>query len=330
MILKIKDKLRGNSELIIDILNKLNCEHIKPPRGNEIRWGDSNGSRINIETLSYTSFSHNHKGDILTLVSLLKDIDLGQAIKWLAKELNLSYEYSERIEVTLPFGGFFKQYSKVKDNDEDEPPTYPMSKIDKYEKAISKMWIDDGISALTQEYFDIRFDHETNRILIPWFNECGELVGVMGRINKFEVEDFEMKYYPLIAFSKSKVLYGFNRNYKHILEKNCIIIVESEKSVHKAREMGLKNVVALGGNNISKRHESLIKSMYCDVIIALDEGLELNHCIEQANKLKIRNPFFSNSVYILDMEGMEKKSCVFDLGKEVVKKSLEERLIYID
>ena len=330
MILKIKDKLRDNSELIIDILNKLNCEYIKPPKNNEIRWGHSNAHKLNIETLSYADFSANSKGDIITMVSLLKNIELGQAIKWLAKELNLSYEYSERTEVILPFSGFWKQYSKVKDNDEGEPPTYPMSKIDKYEKSVSKMWIDDGISALTQEYFDIRFDHETNRIIIPWFNECGELVGAMGRINKLKIEDFETKYYPLIAFSKSKVLYGFNVNYKYILEKNCIIIVESEKSVHKAREMGLKNVVALGGNNISKRHERLIKSMYCDVIVALDEGLELNHCIEQANKLKIRNPFFSNSVYILDMEGMEKKSCIFDLDKEVVEKSFEERLIYID
>ena len=103
MIIKIKDKLRDNPELIIHILNELGCENIKPLKGHEIRWGSSNRSKINIETLSYTSFSHNHKGDVITMVSLLKEIDLGQAIKWLAKELNLSYEYSEKVEVTLAF-----------------------------------------------------------------------------------------------------------------------------------------------------------------------------------------------------------------------------------
>ena len=334
MIVKIKDCLRDSEDKIINILEKLDCNKIHKVKENEIRFGideDSSGSAnsLMIDTLYYKSFSRGVSGDILTLTSELKGVTLGEAIKWLAKELEIKDEYNN-IQQKLPFGSFWKQYSKVNDNDEDEPVTYPMSKIEKYEKAVSKMWIDDGISALTQEYFDIRFDHETNRISIPWFDECSELVGCMGRINKLELEDFEMKYYPLIAFAKSKVLYGFNVNYKHILEKNCVIIVESEKSVLKARDMGLNNVVALGGNNVSKRHERLIKSMYCDVIIALDEGLELNHCIEQANKLKIRNPFFSNNVFVLDSEGLPSKSCIFDLDKEVVKKSLEERLIYID
>ena len=38
MILKIKDKLRGNTESIIHILNEWRLEHIKPLKNNEIRW----------------------------------------------------------------------------------------------------------------------------------------------------------------------------------------------------------------------------------------------------------------------------------------------------
>ena len=44
MILKIKDKLRDNPELINNILNELGCENIKPLKGCEIRWGSHNGS----------------------------------------------------------------------------------------------------------------------------------------------------------------------------------------------------------------------------------------------------------------------------------------------
>ena len=43
MILKIKDKLRENVESIIHILNELRCEHIKPLKNKEIRWGGNNG-----------------------------------------------------------------------------------------------------------------------------------------------------------------------------------------------------------------------------------------------------------------------------------------------
>ena len=329
MIIKIKDKLRDNPELIIHILNELGCENIKPLKGHEIRWGSSNGSKINIETLSYASFSHNHKGDIITMVSLLKEIDLGQAIKWLAKELNLSYEYSEKVEVVLPFNGFFKQYSKVKDNDVNPPKTYPIERLKEYTGRLNTLWLEDNISLQTQELFDIGLDFETNRITIGWKDVNSELVGIMGRLNKKELTDKDTKYLPIIPFNKSKVLYGLDVNYSNILDNGTIIIVESEKSVLRGYELGYRNIVALGGNNISERQAALIKSLCVNVVISLDEGIELTHSIEQAKKCKIENPFFSNEVYVMEVDDLPKKHSVFDTNKEVIDNYLKNKLIYI-
>ena len=331
MITKIKDTLYGKKDLIVDILDDLGAENINHNvNANEIRWGGKGGSKINVETLSYVSFSHNHKGDIITMVSLLKNISLGDAIKWLAKKLNLSYEYKEKVQVKPPFGGFWKQFSKTIENDETPPKTYDNSRLDDFNIGVSKLFINDGISAITQEEFGIGYDSLSNRITIPWFNPEGELIGIMGRLNKTELRDKENKYLPIIHFRKSKALYGFNVNYKNILSKGFIIIVESEKSVLKAHQYGMNNVVALGGNEIHKIPEKLIKSMHCDVIVALDEGLELVHCINQAKKLQINNPFFKNNVYVLNMEGLEEKSCIFDLDYEVIQGAFKDRLIYID
>lgn len=329
MIIKIKDKLRDNPESIIHILNELGCENIKPLKGHEIRWGSSNGSKINIETLSYTSFSHNHKGDVITMVSLLKEIDLGQAIKWLAKELNLSYEYSEKVEVILPFNGFFKQYSKVKDNDVNPPKTYPIERLKEYTGRLNTLWLEDNISLQTQELFDIGLDFETNRITIGWKDVNSELVGIMGRLNKKELTDKDTKYLPIIPFNKSKVLYGLDVNYSNILDNGTIIIVESEKSVLRGYELGYRNIVALGGNNISERQAALIKSLCVNVVISLDEGIELTHSIEQAKKCKIENPFFSNEVYVMEVDDLPKKHSVFDMNKEVIDNYLKNKLIYI-
>lgn len=329
MIIKIKDKLRDNPELIIHILNELGCENIKPLKGHEIRWGSSNGSKINIETLSYTSFSHNHKGDVITMVSLLKEIDLGQAIKWLAKELNLSYEYSEKVEVTLPFSGFFKNYSKVKDNDVNPPKIYPIERLKEYTGRLNTLWLEDNISLQTQELFDIGLDFETNRIAIGWKDVNSELVGIMGRLNKKELTDKDTKYLPIIPFNKSKVLYGLDVNYSNILDNGTIIIVESEKSVLRGYELGYRNIVALGGNNISERQAALIKSLCVNVVISLDEGIELTHSIEQAKKCKIENPFFSNEVYVMEVDDLPKKHSVFDMNKEVIDNYLKNKLIYI-
>lgn len=329
MIIKIKDKLRDNPELIIHILNELGCENIKPLKGHEIRWGSSNGSKINIETLSYTSFSHNHKGDVITMVSLLKEIDLGQAIKWLAKELNLSYEYSEKVEVTLPFGGFFKNYSKVKDNDVNPPKIYPIERLKEYTGRLNTLWLEDNISLQTQELFDIGLDFETNRIAIGWKDVNSELIGIMGRLNKKELTDKDTKYLPIIPFNKSKVLYGLDVNYSNILDNGTIIIVESEKSVLRGYELGYRNIVALGGNNISERQAALIKSLCVNVVISLDEGIELTHSIEQAKKCKIENPFFSNEVYVMEVDDLPKKHSIFDMNKEVIDNYLKNKLIYI-
>lgn len=329
MIIKIKNQLRGKPELITDILNKLECEYIKPVKNNEIRWGSNNGSKINIETLSYTSFSHDRKGDILTMVSLLKGIDLGQSIKWLAKELNLSYEYSEKVEVVLPFGGFFKQYSKVKDNDMSPPKTYSIERLKEYAGRLNTLWLEDNISLQTQELFQIGLDFESNRIVIGWKDVNGDLVGIMGRLNKKELVDRDIKYLPIIPFNKSKVLYGLDVNYYDILDNGTIIIVESEKSVLKGFELGYRNIVALGGNNISERQAALIKSLCVNVVISLDEGIELSHSVEQAKKCKIKNPFFNNEVYVMKVDDLPRKHSIFDMNKEVIDDYLKNKLIYI-
>lgn len=250
----------------------------------------------------------------------------------MAKKLNIKITYNSK-DVQLPFGGFWKGLSKAKKVDDTPPLTYDFSKLNKYKYGSSLLWIKDGISAITQEFYNIGYDMASNRITIPWINENGGLCGIVGRLNRNEIGEKECKYLSLIPFNKSKCLYGFYENYQDILSSGCIIICESEKSVMKGREMGLNNVVALGGNSISLRQARLIKSMFCKVIIALDEDMTLQHCIEQARKVQINNPFFENEVYIADLDNElieDKKVSLLDLDREIIDKVLEEHLIYID
>lgn len=333
MITKIKDKLRDNSELILSLLEDSKCTKIKI-LNNKIRFGvddcgSGSGNVLDINTLSYHSFSRNIKGDIITLISELENITIGEAIKLLANKLNIKIEYKKEKEKKLPFGAYWIKYTD-KSNEDDKPPiTYLQDRLDTYIKSSNLLWIKEGISALTQEEYGIGYDIITDRITIPWQNEYGELIGVMGRLYSDNIEPYQNKYLPIIAFNKGKALYGYYQAYKNILDKEMIIIVESEKSVLKAKELGFDNVVALGGNNISSVHQRLIKSLYCNCILALDEGLELKHYIEQAKKLKIENPFFNNEVYILDMKDKEHKSCIFDLEESVIFDAFENNLIYI-
>lgn len=336
MIEKIKKELRENEDKINYILKELGCRNIHKS-GDYIRFGiDDEGSgsanSINISTLSYKTFSRDISGDIIVLVSFVLKIKTGESIRWLAKKLNLSFEYTQKNETgNLPFGGFWRELSSVKKKYNNDYKVYNDSVYEEFNTGISKMFIKDNISIQTQEFFEVGFDILTNRITIRWRDYLGKLVGVMGRVNKHEIGDKENKYFPIIAFDKRNHLFGYYENYENFYKHNCVIIVESEKSVMKAYQFGFKNVVAIGSSILTDEQANLIKSLHLDVIFALDEGVEIEHMLKQAEKVKIKNPFFENEVYILDMEDQDKKTCIFDKLKiEEIKECFRTKLIYYE
>ena len=335
MITRIKESLMDNTDKIRDILEEIGCLKIKLIKDNFKFANDDegsfsgNGNSLNIHSLSYCSYSRNIRGDILTLVAYKRNTELGGAIKWLADFLGLDWEYKEKKPVTLPFNAFFLDFEKVQEENYNYE-TYDERVVRRYEDCgLSLYWIKDGISATTQEHFRIGYDVYSNRIAIPWFDEIGRCIGVQGRLDR-EEEEWECKYLPLINFYKSNTLYGLNLAYKDIQNKNQIIICESEKSVMKAYQMGYTNVVCVGCHSLSLRQIKLIKSLAVNVVLAYDSDIPLEESVKQAKELIIYNPFFSNEVYVLDMDGLQEKSCIFDLSKEIVDEAFENRLIYIE
>ena len=336
MITKIKDNLYNNEEKIRDILENLEFTKIRR-MGNcyKFAWDGEGantgvGNSLNIENLKFSSFSHKIFGDIITMVQVRRNTELSGAIKWLADFLKLDWEYKPKKDnIVLPFQGFFLEYEKVQEENYTFK-TYDDSMVRKYEECgLSLYWIKDGISALTQEHFRIGYDPYSMRITIPWFDEIGRCIGFQGRLDRSEVEDWECKYLPVIPFFKGNTLYGLYQAYNDIQNKGEVIIVESEKSVLKAYQMGITNVVAIGCHSLSPRQIKIIKSLAVDVCIAYDSDVSLEEIIEEGKNCIIDNIFFNNTVTVLDMDGLGDKISVFDLNKEVVDKTLEERRIYL-
>ena len=336
MITKIKDNLYNNEEKIRDILENLEFTKIRR-MGNcyKFAWDGEGantgvGNSLNIENLKFSSFSHKIFGDIITMVQVRRNTELSGAIKWLADFLKLDWEYKPKKDnIVLPFQGFFLEYEKVQEENYTFK-TYDDSIVRKYEECgLSLYWIKDGISALTQEHFRIGYDPYSTRITIPWFDEIGRCIGFQGRLDRSEVEDWECKYLPVIPFFKGNTLYGLYQAYNDIQNKGEVIIVESEKSVLKAYQMGITNVVAIGCHSLSPRQIKIIKSLAVDVCIAYDSDVPLEEMVEEGKNCIIDNIFFNNTVTVLDMDGLGDKISVFDLNKEVVDKALEERRIYL-
>lgn len=300
----LKNFIKSKPELIELILEKAGFCHIDDnfSGGIEYRCAREYGKnptaiRINKETLSATDFKNNINGDLFTLIQNKKNISFPQSVKFISDVVDFKEVDQEDYE--LPFGGFYKKIKKFRENNGVILETYPESVLEDYLVIPNKMFLQDGISSEVQMKYKLAYDVASDRIVIGWRNSSGEIIGLMGRLNKREVEDGENKYFPIIQFPKSKSLFGFSENYKHIQEKGTCYIFEAEKSPMRFESMGFPYGVALGGSNLSEYQSNNIKSLFVKrIIIGLDEGLDEEISMEMAKKLKMNN-FFKNEVYYI-------------------------------
>ena len=337
MFNKVKNEFYDNQDKIRELLEDIGCLKIKLVKDNfKFALDDEgsfsgNGNSLNIHTLKYVSYSHNYKGDIVSLVSYKLNIELGDSLRYLCKFLNLDWDYTSNSKIiTPPFNGFYLNFEKVQE-DNYNFKTIDSKVVENYEKnGLSLYWIREGVSAITQKKFHIGYDPWSGRLTIPWRSITGEYLGIIGRLDKADCEDWETRYLPIIPFYKQNTLYGLYENYMDIQKLGKVVIVESEKACLMAREMGYTNVISVGSHNLAPYQIKLIKSLAVNVVLAYDSDIPLEESIKQAKELIISNPFFSNEVYVLDMDGLQEKSCIFDLSKEIVDESFENRLIYIE
>lgn len=340
-VLALKNYIIENPDTIHQLLDDAGFHHINKvkTKSNEIRCakdidGNPTSVQINIENLYSRCYSSNTKGDLITLLQSKLGTTFPQTIRWIKNKLGLSEEQIKAKEIKLPFYGYFKEIKRQIDN-YSPIKTYDEKILDNYGVIPNRRFLKDNISCVTQEKFGIGYDVLTNRITIAWHNSNGELVGIMGRLHKDELEDNEQKYLPVLSFKKESLLYGYHINYNTIIENNLAIIVESEKSVMQLDSMGIQIGLGLGGNSITESRARMVKSLgISNVILAYDEGLDLEFIIENAKKLKMNNAFYKNRVgYVCDVMGdilpKGSKLSPTDLGKEKLQKLLNDYVVWI-
>src|SRR5690606_10554825 len=148
-------------------------------------------------------------GDIFSLVSYIVNDKRGaelqqdlnnaktvicETLGW--REYLQGGEFEKRIDYLAPMKAILKgrkRKREIKPN-----PVLPEGILNQYLPFPSQSWLEEGISLRTQEIFDVRFDLESKRIILPMRNRFGKLVGVKGRILKDE--DDERKYLYLYPF----------------------------------------------------------------------------------------------------------------------------------
>uniref|UniRef100_A0A7V3RED2 DNA primase n=1 Tax=Mesoaciditoga lauensis TaxID=1495039 RepID=A0A7V3RED2_9BACT len=113
------------------------------------------------------------------------------------------------------------------------------------------------------------YEFFNDRIMFPIRNQSGKIVAFGGRI----IGDGEPKYLNSSEnnyFSKSKVLYLFDRAKKKIKEANFAIICEGYMDAIAFHKNGFENACAILGVNLTHDHLKMIKGLTKNMLLILD------------------------------------------------------------
>lgn len=218
-------------------------------------------------------------------------------------------------------------------------PEYSPNVLDCFIKHYPPEWLNDGISRLAMDKFNISYSISQNKIIIPHYDIDGRLVGIRGRaLNEWEVENVG-KYAPIrientwYKHPLSMNLYGLNVNRKNIRAHGLCFLFESEKAVMQMENFHLPNCsVAVCGSNFNKYQLNILMKTCAphEIILCFDKE-ELPGEDKYFNKLwnicqKYKN--YCNFSFIYDREGLlDLKDSPTDKGEETFVKLLGKRVI---
>ena len=330
MLKEIKKELLDNPEKLKELLECFNFYnvHIHQSYISFGRAQDTSKKSIVIrleknDYLYVTDYARNISKDLFSYISEQRLVDFKDIIGVVRNILGVD-DFSLFNESRGIFGGF---YEKIRKRSEYSVRTYDESILDKYIPLANKRFVDDNISIAAQQFFGIRYDVESQGIVIPIHNQIGELIGAKVRCN-YEVQDGEMKYYYLIPCQASQTLYGYSQNYNY-LTNNIIYIYEAEKSIMQCFSYGIRNCVALGSGSISRKQVRMLLELNPKKIIFMhDVGYDLENILRNINMVKNYSRFSEVELGYWDFFDRlyDNKVSASDLGKKELLRIMDTEI----
>jgi len=275
MLSKIKKELLESPQKLSNVLEHFEYCNIKISQ-KYIHFGrDGDGSPTSIyiklksnDKLYVVDCPKNICCDLFSYIIKQRNVEFENVLNTVKNVLGIQdyYDYFDKSSV---FGGF---YDKIKRKEGTNVKTYDLDILDQFIYCGNLRFLKDNISLQAQRYFGIRYDVDSQNIIIPIYDQLGQLMGVKSRVNK-EVDTTESKYYYPFPCQMSQTLYGYSHNYKYLVN-NTIYIFESEKSVMQCYSYGIRNCVAIGSSSISSKQIVMLLELNPTKIIFMhDEGL---------------------------------------------------------
>lgn len=284
---------------------------------------------VNTELQRFYDFSTDKYGDVLQFVMEYNHCNVPQAVNILLKYTGLSENEIEKYN-PVDIISFLKKYErqfkkdkcvnyKILGNDYMNRYSFDESKFDS--------WINEGIPMELIQKYNIRYDSINNAIVIPMYDNHGNIVNVS---NRTLYKDFRERKIPKYIYSYGwnggsiDILWGYSFKENEIKKSNKILIVEGVKSVLKLEAFGYNNAVAILTSHLnSLQLKELLKIGCNEFILALDTNIDIR---KDQNIMKLKR--YGNLTFIHDYKnrlGMKDSPC--DGGKELFDELYETRFV---
>ena len=325
--IELQDTIKSDPNLIVTILEHLDYRDIKD-KGNYFSARNNDGDNSNAfviykDTLKYNNYTRGHNGNIISLVMNTCNCEFPKALEMLAKWSGFK---GNDYKIKYPFHSFYKKIVADKYGILEPLQIYSEDLLPP-SCNFSLKWINEGVKLDTQKKFGIRYDLETNGIIIPEYSVDNCLVGAKWRNADPDCEMNE-RWNMYLKFNQSHNLYGLNVNYQNIVKKGKVIILEAEKSCCHLYEWGCCLGVSVNGHHISNVQKTILKSLMCEeIIIGFDKDVKEEEVRYNAEQLRTENVIYKNKIsYIYDEEGLlDDKDSPTDKGSEVFKELFKRR-----
>ena len=333
MLADIKKELINHPDKLKDVLEHFGyCNIVIRPK--YISFGrDEKSSKksivINLENNEYLytiDYARNIRKDIFSYIIEQRKVEFIDVLNEVRHALGIT-DYYDFFDNKGIFGGFYEKIRKRRTN---KVNTYDDSILDCYVNCGNTRFLADNISLLSQKFFNIKYDVESQGIVIPIRNQFGQLMGVKERFN-YDVPDGEMKYFYAVPCSMSQTLFGYSQNYEFLVD-NTIYIFEAEKSCMQCYSYGIRNCVSLGSGSISIQQVKMLLELNPKRIIFLhDVGYGLENIMRNIDMVKNYSRFTEVELGYWSYFGREYENKVSpsDLGKECLENILQNEITMI-
>ena len=175
------------------------------------------------------------------------------------------------------------------------------------------------------------YDFFRGRLIIPIPNRYGKITGFTGRLLT-EQKD-QPKYINTQEnelYKKGDLLFGIDKAYRTIKEKDCVYLVEGNPDVLRMHEIGILNTVCPGGTGLTKKQIDTLKNLCKSVNIIGDSDEAGKKAASRNAELIIKSGLYVNIVSLPEGEKADPDSFFIDnqQAKEYITENITDYIVH--